>query len=67
MRTWVWYSAIFPSATVALVSRISIPSMPRIVFEASVSASWAAARHESADTPTRSIVLITAIVGQPSS
>jgi hypothetical protein len=35
IRTCVWYSEIVPSATTALVPRMSIDSMPRIVFAAS--------------------------------
>ena len=36
-------------------------SIPRIVFAASASACCAASRHDSPDTPTRSIVLMTAM------
>src|SRR5687768_2024373 len=61
IRMWVWYSAIWLSATVAEVSRTSKPSMPRSVLPASSSALFAASRHDEVDTPTRSIVLITAM------
>ncbi len=40
---------------------MSIPSIPRIVLAASFSAWCAASLHDSEDTPTRSIVLMTAI------
>ena len=38
IRTCVWYSEIVPSATTAVVPRMSIDSMPRIVLAASASA-----------------------------
>src|SRR5438128_6590336 len=60
MRTCVWYSLIESSWTSALVSRMSIPSIPRSVFAASCNACCAASRHDSDDTPTRSMVLMTA-------
>ncbi len=62
IRTCVWYSEMRPSSTTAEVSSTVSPSTPRRVLEASSSAFWAASRHDSVDTPTRSIVLITAMV-----
>src|ERR687891_79874 len=52
---------MLPSLTTALVPRMSIESIPRIVFAASLSACCAASRHDSDETPTRSIVLMTAV------
>src|SRR6266542_368588 len=61
IRTCGWYSLIWSPSTVAEVSRTSMPSTPRSVLLASVSAWAAASRQDSVDTPTRSIVLMTAI------
>src|SRR5438067_4553547 len=44
----------------ALVSSTSIPSIPRSVLAASCRACCAASRHDCDETPTRSIVLMTA-------
>jgi hypothetical protein len=51
---------ILPSLTVHEVSNTSIELIPRIVLEASSSACWAASLHDDDETPTRSIVLMTA-------
>src|SRR6266571_2958784 len=61
IRTCVWYSLIWSPSTVAEVSSTSMPSTPRSVLPASASACAAASRQDSVDTPTRSIVLMTAI------
>src|SRR3990170_4689087 len=60
MRTCVRYSTIVPLSTLHDVSSTSIASIPRIVLDASASACSAASLQDSADTPTRSMVLITA-------
>src|SRR5438132_809404 len=65
MRTCVWYSLILSPSTTAEVSSTSIPSTPRRVLVASASACAAASRQDSVDTPTRSIVLMTAIDPPP--
>src|SRR5713101_3049708 len=61
IRTWARYSLISLSSMEQDVSSTSIDSMPRSVFAASASASLAAWRQLSDETPTRSMVFTTAM------